>query len=276
VKPAVRHSPCWAGVAWARHAFGPAARAALAAWNRPALRLLLLLLCAFLALPARTESAGEDGTALAQELISQRPAAAATNTGTLRIRKSGQPARLLPLRVVLEPGTPDWQGRYEAGPETNRVILIIHHGPGASRGYTLIEPGPDGPRTNRPGGNGTMVPFAGSDFWVADLGLEFLHWPGQRLVAREMRRSRGCLVLESTNPQPAPGAYARVRAWIDAENRGIVIAEAYDANNQLLKEFTPNDFTKVDGRWELEEMELRNLQEKSQSVIKFDLAPAGR
>jgi hypothetical protein len=229
------------------------------------------LLLALLACPAFADSVDVEGAALAQELVSQRPESGTTNVGTLRIRLRGQPPRVLPLRVIVEPGSPDWQGRYEVGAGTNLHLLIIHHGTAATRGYTLAEPGPGGPHTNRPNGNATMVRFAGSDFWVADLGLEFLHWPGQRIVGREMRRSRGCLVLESTNPHPAPGAYARVRSWIDHENRGIVIAEAYDANNKLLKEFTPNDFTKVEGRWELEEMELRNVQEGSQSIIKFDL-----
>lgn len=228
---------------------------------------LLLILLAF---PAFADSADTEGAALAKELISQRPESGTTNVGSLRIRLRGQPPRVLPLRVIVQPGNPDWLGRYEAGSGTNLCLLLIQRGPAGSRSYTVVEPGPDGPRTNRPSGNATMVRFAGSDFWVADLGLEFLHWPAQRIVGREMRRSRGCLVLESTNPAPAPGAYTRVRSWIDSENRGIVIAEAYDANNKLLKEFTPNDFTKIEGRWELEEMELRNVQDNSQSIIRFE------
>ena len=238
------------------------------------LRTSFLLLLCLLPLPIFADSADTEGATLARELTSQRPTASATNTATLRIRQRGQPRCTLPLRITIRAGDPTWQGTYEAGSGTNLTLLTIHHGDATTRGYTLVTPGPDGPRTNHPAGNGTMIPFAGSDFWVADLGLEFLHWPGQRLVGREMRRSRGCLILESTNPAPAPGAYTRVRSWIDSENRGIVIAEAYYANNKLLKEFTPNDFTKVEGRWELEEMELRNVQENSQTVIKFDLAPA--
>ena len=48
-----------------------------------------------------------------------------------------------------------------------------------------------------------MIPFAGSDFWIADLGLEFFHWPEQKVLKKEFRRNCSCVVLESTNPNPA-------------------------------------------------------------------------
>jgi hypothetical protein len=62
-----------------------------------------------------------------------------------------------------------------------------------------------------------MAPFTGSDFWIADLGLDFLHWPKQRLLRKEMRHSKSCEVLESVNPQSVPGGYARVVSWIMIE-----------------------------------------------------------
>jgi len=64
-----------------------------------------------------------------------------------------------------------------------------------------------------------MIPFADSEFWVADLGLEFLHWPRQRLLKKEMRHSKSCEVLESVNPQPVPGGYRARVSWIIIETR---------------------------------------------------------
>ena len=116
-----------------------------------------------------------------------------------------------------------------------------------------------------------MAPFADSDFWIADLGLEFFHWPDQKVLRHEDKRTRACAVLESTNPNPAPGAYSRVDSWIDNETFGIVHAEAYDANGKLLKVFDPKSFKKVNGQWELQDMEIRNVQTKSRTSIKFDL-----
>jgi hypothetical protein len=117
----------------------------------------------------------------------------------------------------------------------------------------------------------TMSPFANSDFWVADLGLEFFHWPDQKILKHETRRTRACAVLESTNPDPAPGAYSRVDTWIDNETLGPVHAEAYDARGKLLKVFDPKSFKKVNGQWELQDMEIRNVQTGSRTWIKFDL-----
>ena len=120
------------------------------------------------------------------------------------------------------------------------------------------------------------LPFAG-DFLASDLGLEFFHWPEQKILKKENKRSRGCMVLESTNPNlPSnntfpPIRYSRVVSWIDEESGGIVQAEVYDFKNKLLKEFAPKSFKKVNGQWELQEMEIRNVQTGSRTRLEFDL-----
>ncbi len=119
-------------------------------------------------------------------------------------------------------------------------------------------------------GTQTLPPFAGSDFWLGDLGLEFFHWPEQKILKHEMRRGRSCQVLESTNPNPSPNGYSRVVSWIDNETLGIVQAEAYDAKGKLLKEFYPKSFKKVNGQWELQEMEIRNDQTGSRTRLEFN------
>lgn len=116
-----------------------------------------------------------------------------------------------------------------------------------------------------------MIPFADSDFWIADLGLEFFHWPEQKILRHEMRRGRSCKVLESINPSPSTNGYSRVVSWIDNESGGIVHAEAYDAKDKLLKEFDPKSFKKVNGQWELQDMEIRNVQTGSRTRLEFDL-----
>ena len=120
-------------------------------------------------------------------------------------------------------------------------------------------------------GNDTMIPFAGSDFWLCDLGLEFFHWPEQKVLKKEFHRQCACTVLESTNPNPAPGSYSRVVCWIDNDSLGIVEAYAYDANNRKLKNFYPKNFEKVNGQYQLESMVMENLQTGSKSVMEFDL-----
>jgi hypothetical protein len=122
-----------------------------------------------------------------------------------------------------------------------------------------------------------MVPFVNTDFWLADLGLDFLHWPEQRLVPDAkitMRKSTPCKVLDSLNPRASdasgPG-YARVRSWVAIENGGLVYAEAYDRHNKLLKVFEISNVEKVNGHWELKEMKIRNEQTDSVTRLEFDL-----
>ncbi len=119
--------------------------------------------------------------------------------------------------------------------------------------------------------SGGFIPFANSDFWLCDLGLEFFHWPQQKVLKKEIKRSRGCTVLESTNPNPATNGYSRVVSWIDGESGGIVQAEAYDFNGKLLKEFTPKSFKKVNGQWQVGTMQMDNVQTGSRTRLEFDL-----
>lgn len=108
--------------------------------------------------------------------------------------------------------------------------------------------------------------FAGSDFALLDLGLEFFHWPTQVLVTREMKKGRGCDVLES---RPATvSLYSRVVTWIDQESSGVLMAEAYDAQGKLLKEF---EIRKFDHKaQQVSEMEIRNRQTKGSTRLRFE------
>ena len=124
-----------------------------------------------------------------------------------------------------------------------------------------------------------MTPFAGSDFWLADLGLEFLHWPGQRLLKKELRSSQSCYVLESKNPAPTTNGYSRIVSWLDIDSvrdagqAAIIHADAYDAHGKLLKMFDPKKLKKVNGQYQLQEMEIRNEQTRSHTRIEFKFDP---
>jgi hypothetical protein len=86
-----------------------------------------------------------------------------------------------------------------------------------------------------------------------------------------MRKGRSCKVLESLHPTPAATNYARVLSWIDGEHRGILRAEAYDRDRLLIKEFSIGSFKKVDGRWQLKSMEIRNETTDARTRLEFDL-----
>jgi len=233
------------------------------------------------------------GRQLAKQLCETAPTLNLTNEGTVEIRSAGGLKKNYPIKFETIVSATNWQSVYQVifthydnsnnfGDE--REIITVNHTDGGLNNYKreshfingmkgdgmmIIEPasGTIGVLPNKR----TTAPFAGSDFWICDLGLEFFHWPDQKVIKHETRRTRACAVLESTNPDTSADGYSRVDTWIDNETLGVVHAEAYDTKGKLLKVFDPKSFKKVNGQWELEDMEIRNVQTGSRTVIKFDL-----
>lgn len=215
-----------------------------------------------------------EGAALALDLRSQPPAL--NTSGTLR-RRSRDGKWLAPLTVRLEitGNEQAWQSHYHVfePDDTWRETLRISAGTALPNEYHLTRVGENGrPVAVGPWrGNAASVPLADSDFWWCDLGLEFLHWPAQRVLRTEMRKGRSCRVLESTNPDPWPGVYARVLSWIDLEHGGLLRAEAFGPDQRRLKEFNIGSFKKVDRRWQLKSMEIRQVEADTRTRLEFDL-----
>lgn len=243
------------------------------------LRLACTTICLFAAiLPATTEelsTAQMEGRALAQQLRELRPADAFLHKGVLRIYDGRKVRAEVPVQLQTVLTATNWQAIYTTTGtnQTNAASLTVLYSASDPNRYRLLKPAvAEGP-TNQVAclaGNAAMIPFAGSDFWLADLGLEFLHWPEQRILKRELRRSQSCNVLESINPNPAPGTYARVVSWIDIDTGGIVYAEAFDANRRRMKEFLPKAIQKVEGQYQVQRMEMYDAQTRSRTVLEFD------
>jgi hypothetical protein len=227
--------------------------------------------------------AGIQGRQLAQQLCNSRPDTNFTQNGTLKIRDKNGNTTFLFVLFQTRMAVIDWQAVYIARPTTNddpSVRLAITHENGQPNRYLFFEDRSIYPQ-KRVGlipevnfqEKQIMLPFAKSDFWIADLGLEFFHWPEQKILPKitNLVRGRDYTLLESTNPNPATNGYSRVLTWIDKETGGILEAEAYDFNGKLLKEFAPKSFKKVNGQWELQEMEIRNVQTGSRTRLEFDL-----
>jgi YD repeat-containing protein len=253
-------------------------------------RALLLLLASSLACfgqrqneprpaPLDPFQAEQEARALVATMLAQKPDQNATNTGSVKIRDAAGNTREIPVRFEISSTPTNWVSVYETLPsaiQPGGLKLTVIHAGEQPNCYTLLDPA-TASTTNAAARRLTpdqiMTPFAGSDFWIADLGLEFLHWPKQRLLRKEMRHSKSCNVLESLNPAPVPGGYSRVVSWIMIESpHGIVHADAYDAQGQVLKRFDPKNLEKIQGEYQLEEMEIRNRKTDSQTVIKFNLA----
>lgn len=207
------------------------------------------------------QEAARQGRALATQIISERPVENVTNTGVMTIRDTHDRRTRIPIKFEVITARNNWLSRYNASTTAATVI----HNDALPNEYELRAP--DGSTTTLTANQANM-PFAGSDFSIADLGLEFLHWPDQRLTNKEMRRSRSCNVLTSINPHPVAGGYSSVVSWLDIEStNGIIYAEAFDLKGKRLKAFIPKKI--IHGQ--LAEMEIDNLQTDSKTTVDFDV-----
>lgn len=231
-------------------------------------------------------SEGEiEGRDLARQILEERPSENFTNNGVIKIRDGHGKRTAFSVRceVIITPT--NWQSIYETvvtnsdGYTDGDCLKIVHadYQPDEYtwNNYTYQSARINPLRSDLGGGewSGTkwICPFSQSDFWAVDLGLEFFHWPAQKVLKHEMKRGQACKVLESTNPEPSLNGYSRVVSWIDNDSGGIVQAAAYDTKGKLLKEFAPKEFKKVNGQWQLQEMEIRNVQTGSRTRLEFNL-----
>lgn len=230
---------------------------------------------ALAAQPARDTSYNDtkgEGKALVQDILMQVPAENSQIMGLLKIRPDGGRIEEIPVRMTVRGMKDGWDDIYETQPVNGRageVFIVRHRGTNANEylfgTYKTVD---EKPELKKLTADQLYRPLAGSDFYLMDLGLEFLHWPSQKIVKKEMRKSRSCRVVESVNPNPLPGAYARVLSWIDFETSGIILAEAYDHRNKLLKEFSIQSFDRKEKR--LREMQILNDQTDSRTRLELN------
>jgi len=218
---------------------------------------------------------GGEGRRLASELRESPPPEDLDVRGLIRIREGSGQRRVMPFRYRVVLSGTGWTSLYETsgGDGVSPQRLMVVHREGHPNEYILEMLSAAGSAVpTRMTGDEAMVRFAGSDFWLADLGLEYLHWPEQEIredfrITR--RKGRPCQVLESRHPSPAAGGYAKVLSWIDRETGRPIIAEAYGADGEVMKEFEVGGVTKVDGVWQLKNLEMRDLRSDSRTVLEF-------
>ncbi|MDX1952921.1 MAG: outer membrane lipoprotein-sorting protein [Verrucomicrobiota bacterium] len=235
-----------------------------------------VLLCLFSLLVSATAAPrdGGEGREIMLDLVARVPTRDREIMGLLKIRDASGARTELPIKLeITRKGEEVWQDRYHTPGDAKipAQILTITHFPGLTNRYQMegsqVVGGPF--QSSILTGTNIFSPFATSDFWVADWGLEFFHWPEQTVIKREMRKGRSCRVVESRNPNPASTTYSRVLSWIDYETGNLIRAEAFDSRGKLLKKFSVRSIKKVDGRWQVKELEIENEQTGSQTILHF-------
>ena len=161
-------------------------------------------------------------------------------------------------------GQAEWQTTYTVKrDEEISEYWRVSHGVGQRNRYEK--------KSGLPKGVEIYYSLAGSSFFIADLGTDFLHWPTQVVLKTQRRKSRICYVLESRNPNPAKGEYHRVVSWVDKKTGGILLADIYTEDPKPVKRFAVKGLTKKDGQWQVDEMEMRDTKTGARSRLHFHL-----
>lgn len=245
----------------------------------------LLLICSIaIALLGRqsvtAQPAGDaiEGARVAAELRTMHPNVNTNWTGTLERKVPGEPTVEIPISCHIVVESNRWRSVYNStatngGPAEKLVVTRYFDG---HTTYDYWKSPTGGRLPEKPEhlvGAEANIPFAGSDFLLSDLGTEFLQWPTQLLQPGTMRRGQSCYVLDSINPNPKGGGYAKVRSWIAKDYMGLLQAEAYDSNGKTIKEFYAGSFKRVGkGEYVLENMEMSSFENKSRTNIRFDIS----
>lgn len=218
---------------------------------------------------------------LVREILTQAPPETANTKGVLTVRNEDGQRRKIPFRHSINSTSCGWTVVYETdtapGHEAERLAVVYR--PGQPNQY-LYTKGQDGTESQVPPttlqGDMASFSFSGSDFWLSDLGLEFLHWPEQHLVRDakiKMRIGRPCKVLESIKPIPSDSDYGRVVSWIDSEYGGLIYAQAYDSSGNTFKVFSLKGFEKINGVYHVKKMELSNRKTHTKTTLEFLFEP---
>ncbi len=228
----------------------------------------------------RAVAAAADGPTLAALIRDSVPAESEPISGTLIIHRDHQVKSVRVLcKVEIHPDS--WQSEYiiAATNDTPAEKLIVIHRTNAPNEFLYAKAGnatAELPKLEHITPEvAAETPLGGSDFSAGDLALDFLHWPQQQRLPRAMRLSQPCYVLESKNP--AAKNIVRIRSYIDEESNAPIVAEAYDSmdvdSKHEVKEFSlhSSSFKRVNGRWQLENMDIKDLKKKSHTELKFDM-----
>ena len=129
---------------------------------------------------ADAEAEGRD---VVRQLLATGPAENFTHTATLKILGGKGRKREVAVRSQVIVTATNWLTVYETLTTTNHSEsekLTVTHADNQPNHYSLWR-FPANAREGNAGGF-TAHAFAGSDFWLEDLALEFIHWPGQKIL----------------------------------------------------------------------------------------------
>lgn len=124
-------------------------------------------------------------------------------------------------------------------------------------------------RVRRISGSSKNEYFMGSDFTYDDLGGRSVDEDEHTLLREEELDGQKCWVIESVSKDDGY-MYSKVVRWIRQDALMDIKIEFYDRHGALMKVLAVGDIRLQDGFWTAYSMEMDNLQEQHQTILKFN------
>tara|TARA_Y100000814_G_C12291278_1_gene388550 strand:- start:321 stop:1031 length:711 start_codon:yes stop_codon:yes gene_type:complete len=216
--------------------------------------------------PIRSADSLPDGQDLARSIRDAIPTESASLEATMEVTLRDRKRIKTPLTIQTKPlGQADCLMTYETKPsEGNGEYWIVRRILAKRNEYRV-----DKEAKRLAKREDFEIGLARSSFTLSDLGLEFLHWPKQKTIRKQRRKSRSCHVLESSRSDSE--GTLRVLSWVDIKSGGILAADFYSADGKVRKRFSVKGLTKKDGHWQVDEMEMRDVAERTRSRLRLHL-----
>ena len=205
---------------------------------------LLVFLC-FLTVALRCQS--QDAPDARQILKAVRINQAAQNRALRGSLRTG--GRTIPFLLVSSPGSI----RYEFTDPP--LVLQLRFGPKDSR---LEEVTKGSEEKVTPARYSTRVRDTGITY--EDLSLHFLYWQKAAVEGEQTMVLQKCWVVRAEPDSPRDSQYSKVLLWVSKNNAALLQAEAYDANDKVIRRFKVISGQKtIEGLWILKEMRIESM-----------------
>jgi hypothetical protein len=131
-------------------------------------------------------------------------------------------------------------------------------------GSTLVQTTETGER--KIGGTKFTQQVRDTDITYEDLSLRFLYWDKARVEGEARVKNFSCWIV-LTQPSVRNTDYGSVRLWISKEGSGLLRAEAFNWQGQLVKRFEVISGQKVESKWILKQMRIERFDPGSKRAV---------
>ncbi len=97
-----------------------------------------------------------------------------------------------------------------------------------------------------------------SDATYEDLSLNFIHWADVSVLGRDSIKTVPAFAYEAMAPVKGSG-YHRIRYWVGTETYALLRADAYNADNQVVKRLEVNGVMRLGDAVTIKELQISTL-----------------